>query len=173
VRNRVAWSIIIFYLIGCNSVKDEQIFETRVLGNLIVSSKFRDLNGSMDLEVFSYPREKLTVLKYLTASCSLCLLELADWKKFVSDNGLNEKLEIVFIVGGESKLDIDFIFHKSNYNPTYFYDVHYDFLDTNQISADRSYQTLLINKLGEVIYIGNPFDGDKQSKAFKESILKL
>jgi hypothetical protein len=167
------WIFIVFGLIGCNSEKEESTFKTNVVGNIVVSSNFRELNASKSLSVFDYPKRKLTVLKYLTSSCSICLLELADWKNFIQENDLLESIDVIFVVGGDSKLDIDFIFHQSNYNPVYFYDVGYDFLDTNQISANRSYQTLLINKLGEVIYIGNPFEEDKQSIEFRENILKF
>ena len=156
------------FCVMCLSLYGNQYDRSKVT----VSDEFIKQN-TPDHRQLSFPKENYTLIKYLTTSCSICSVEIIDWKEFLSQNQLDDKLEVLFIVGGTSKIDIDYIFHQSTFEPTYFYDIDYHFMADNKISSNRDKQTLLVNSKGEIIDRGNPIGNGHQARSFKNKILNL
>ncbi|MBO3700404.1 hypothetical protein [Roseivirga sp. E12] len=148
------------------------ITQFQSVDEIIVSKQFLDQNIQVKPELLQFPKGHFTLVKYLNSGCSTCFVEMELWKDFVIKNDLSSRMDILFVVSGRDRIDIDYVFHKSEFKVSYFYDLEYKFFDDNQISANKDHQTLLLNSNGRIIERGNPVGTSSRSNKFKSLILK-
>ncbi|MBS1592594.1 MAG: hypothetical protein JST07_10870 [Bacteroidetes bacterium] len=106
------------------------------------------------------PKPYYTIITYINVSCSVCIAEIDKWNEFF-DTASNGNLQIKLIFYSEDKFE--YIKYLSETNgikkfPFPFYlDNKETFAIKNPIFKDKTVdKTILINKNGNIVLIGNP-----------------
>ena len=99
------------------------------------------------------------ILTYIdSAGCTDCKLKLFLWNKLIhavdSLNGMN--VSFIFYSNMRNKDELERLIRRDNFAYPIFLDVQNQFYQLNNLSANITYQTFLLDRSNRVIAIGNP-----------------
>lgn len=104
------------------------------------------------------------ILTYIdSAGCTDCKLKLFLWNKLIhavdSLNGMN--VSFIFYSNMRNKDELERLIRRDNFAYPIFLDVQNQFYQLNNLSANITYQTFLLDRSNRVIAIGNPISSNK------------
>lgn len=161
---RFKFIIPLFLLVACGEPCSLKLTEAE---ELMIPADFQSVNSSFQETVQS--SESPTVIKYIDAMCSYCLMELKQWKELKAEE---VDMNLIFVASGTTLKDVEYAFYKADFEALYYHDSLYSFMDSNAIPANKNLQTLVLNPSGSIIYRGNPFVDEETTRCFKRLIEK-
>ena len=118
-----------------------------------------DLITNLLNKVFKSKKDgDLSMLIYYDANCSVCFMKLKKWESNIEYfKRLNDDLNIKFILYSEDSLVTDINLKESNIPKSLVvYDNNNSYLRKYEHSIEYAYNTMLLNKDNEIIFIGSP-----------------
>ncbi|MCH5263711.1 MAG: hypothetical protein J1F42_12425 [Lachnospiraceae bacterium] len=115
---------------------------------------------------------RLKIVTYVDVDCSICMLKLDFWRKFIQ-NLTKKGARISILIYAHSTRKENLIPLMENIWPQdqpWIYDQYKNFIITNELYDDH-FQSLLLNQKNEIILIGDPTLNKGMEKLFMKSIL--
>jgi hypothetical protein len=123
-------------------------------------------NKNFYLEDLIYRNKK--VLVYIDGNCGKCVSELTYWQNFMQEFSNDTTIGFVYIISSDNIFQTVYNLKRSNFNAPLFYDKNGLFFSTNQFSYDKNFQSMILNKSNEVIFIGSPLLHPKFEKKIRK-----
>lgn len=115
--------------------------------------------------------KKLKIVTFINGDCGDCVLELKEWKKYMSKLPI-EEVGFLFIVYSSDNLFTFKILNRDEIKLSYpyFNDSGMTVKKRNNISKFKSKQTFLLDEKNNIIHYGNPTSSLEQSRKYEEII---
>jgi hypothetical protein len=118
-----------------------------------------DLSANLFNKVFKNKKDgDLSMLIYYDANCTICFTKLKKWKDNLDYFKKTDKnLNIKFILYSDDSLMTDINLEKTNFPKSLIvYDTDNSYLKKYEHVLEYPYNTMLLNKNNEIIFIGSP-----------------
>jgi len=116
---------------------------------------------------------ELKIVTYIDGNCHVCVSDLKEWHKFISENSSFKELKFLFYVHAD-----DFSVFK-RLNEAYihfpfllFLDQTSSFFKINNLSDNKIMQTFLLDKEGNIVLVGNPLFSEELKSLYRDEIQK-
>jgi hypothetical protein len=115
---------------------------------------------------------ELTVIHFFSADCDECVNNLLLAQKFIQKNTNLCNVQYLFIASGPSKYYAENAIKKIHFKyPVYYEHEYFSYKKINALPvSDVLYNTLLINKKGQMLLFGGFFDNDKAYDLFTQIV---
>lgn len=114
----------------------------------------------------------LKIVTYIDIDCSICILKLNFWRKFIQDiTQKGVRISILIYVHSTHKENLTSLMENIwPQDQPWIYDQHKNFIIANELYDDH-FHSLLLNQKNEIILIGDPTLNKGMKKLFIKSIL--
>lgn len=115
------------------------------------------------------------ILVYVDSiGCTNCKLQLAKWKKILSELELttNGNVRVLFFMHPKERKEIQYLLKRDNFTHPVCIDEADSLNKLNHFPADERFHTFLLDKNNKVLAIGNPIHNPKIKELYMKIILE-
>lgn len=134
------------------------------------NSLFNLKSGSSLKDELKENKKEYTLVSYLDADCSNCVMELSKWSAFLrSDSKFHKKVNVIFIASSSNVEMFKYqVYDQAKFDYNIFFDKENEYILLNDLPLIKTYQTVLIKK-DKIIYLGSPI----KDELFEKELLKI
>jgi len=111
----------------------------------------------------------LRIVTYIDSTCSQCVEELENWKRYIADE-LNKDVQVLFFIRTLKLDSLERSLSKVQFELPVIVDFDNSFINVNEISSNKIEQTYLIDDENKVLLIGNPLYSSKIRNLYSSTI---
>ncbi len=170
--------LLIFALYGCNSFESDESKKLTEMNEKLIGindsykNKKIELSEELYKDVFKNKKEdSFSMLVYYDANCSVCFTKLKEWINNIDYfKKVDENLNIKFILYSDDPNLTDINLESTDFPKSLIvYNNDNSYLKKYEHLIEYPFNTMLLNKDNEIVFIGSP----KVSDNLKEHYTKL
>ena len=156
---------IVILLSSCNFFESSSSKKLTSMNKELTNLNKKYKNTKIDLSLNLYTKvfkgktqSNLSMLIYYDANCSTCFTKLKNWKGNLDYfKEIDKNLNIKFILYSNDSLNTNINLEKTNFPKSLIaYDKDNSYLKKYEHVTEYAYNTMLLNKNNEIIFIGSP-----------------